>query len=248
MSELSLSFQTWPHPELHPLSLQPDEWHVWSIEHLDCIPGYTLSPSEEQHAARFVFDRDRRCFALTRTVLRHLLTAYTGQPANAHQLIAGPRLKPQLAHGDIHFNVSHSGNRSLLAFARRPLGVDIEWIQPVPEIEQIVVQNFAPGEQKRWANVAMDLRELAFFLCWTRKEAYVKALGDGLYLPLDSFEVALDPGESARFLTVPGWSLYDLSAPGYAAALTIEGTAHSHSEWHLDLTSTQLSFGPGSAR
>ena len=110
------------------------------------------------------------------------------------------------------------------------------------------MQNFAPGEQKRWANVPKDLRELAFFLGWTRKEAYVKALGDGLYLPLDSFEVALDPGEPARFLNVPDWSLYDLSAPEYAAALTIEGTAHSHREWHLDLASTQLASGPGAAR
>ncbi len=228
--------------------LQPDEWHVWEIEHLSGITDYDLSPEEREHAAQFAFDRDRHCFALTRTVLRQLLTAYTGQAPGSHLLVAGARLKPQLASGEIHFNVSHSRNRSLLAFAHQPLGVDIEWIRWIPEMEQIVMRNFAPGEQRRWASVPPDRREFTFFLCWTRKEAYVKALGEGLYMPLDSFEVSLDPGEPARLLTVADWSMYDLSVPGYAAALSIGGPEHSHRAWRLNLASTQLALGPDGAR
>jgi 4'-phosphopantetheinyl transferase len=191
-------------------------------------------PAEERVRARsFHFDQDRDAFATTRLVLRHLLAAYTGTAPEAVELKLGARKKPQLASGAVQFNVSHSAGMSLLAFAQDEVGVDVERIRAVPGMDEIMERNFAPGEQREWRELAETERERGFFLGWTRKEAYIKALGEGLYLPLASFDVSLAPDEPAIFRSLPEWSLYDFAIPGYAAALAIRGTGHAWRAWRL---------------
>jgi 4'-phosphopantetheinyl transferase len=145
----------------------------------------------------------------------------------------GDRGKPALAAGGIDFNVSHSGNMSLLAFARGPVGVDIEWIRPMTDMDALIRRHFGPEEQRQWARVAAGKRGPAFFSGWTRKEAYLKALGVGLSLPLENFEVTIDADEAPRFLNVSGWSLYHLEIAGYAAALAASSRFREIRAWHL---------------
>ena len=227
------------------LTLPPDDVHVWQVEHgdgllLEGLSREVLTPEERSRADRFRFARDRDAFLTTRIVLRQLLARYTGIAPQALGFVQGERGKPGLATGGIEFNVSHSGSVSLLAFAHRSVGVDVEWIRPVADMDAIVGRYFGPGECRQWAEVAVEERGRAFFSGWTRKEAYVKAVGEGLSLPLESFEVTIDANEAPRFLNVPGWSLYDLEIAGYAAALAVSGTFCEIRAWRLGFPITKL--------
>jgi 4'-phosphopantetheinyl transferase len=206
---------------------------VWRVEHQEGLSLKILAPDERSRADRFHFARDRNAFLTTRILLRQLLARYTGLAAEKLEFVVGDRGKPALAAGGIDFNVSHSGSMSVLAFARGPVGVDIEWIRPVTDMDAIVRRYFGPEEQKQWTKVAAEKRGPAFFSGWTRKEAYLKALGAGLSLPLESFEVTIDADEAPRFLNVPGWSLYDLEIAGYAAALAASSSFGGIRAWHL---------------
>jgi 4'-phosphopantetheinyl transferase len=116
------------------------------------------------------------------------------------------------------------------------VGIDLEYIRSDLAVEQIAERFFSRREIATLRALPIDLRTYAFFLCWTRKEAYIKARGEGLSLPLDQFDVSLIPGEPAALLNtqrdlyeVSRWSLQELTpAPGYAAALAVEGHG-----WHL---------------
>jgi 4'-phosphopantetheinyl transferase len=101
-------------------------------------------------------------------------------------------------------------------------------------MDAIVGRNFGPAERGQWARVSPELREQAFFRGWTRKEAYVKAIGSGLALPLERFDVSILPEEVPRLINVDGWSLYDLEVPGYAAALVVQGEAATVRAWYLE--------------
>jgi 4'-phosphopantetheinyl transferase len=206
---------------------------VWQVEHQGGLSLQILTPEERIRADRFRFARDRDAFLTTRIILRHLLARYTGIAAQALEFAAGERGKPRAADPKIEFNVSHSGSISLLAFACGAVGVDIELIRPVVDMEAIVSQNFGPRERSQWAGVSVEERERAFFTGWTRKEAYVKALGAGLSLPLGSFDVTITADVTPRFLNVPGWSLYDLDVSGYAAALAVSSTVSAIRAWRL---------------
>lgn len=157
-----------------------------------------------------------------------------------------PALHPALAQNDLHFNLSHSGELALFAFVRGPLvGIDIELIRSNIEYEQIAQRFFSPQEQHALRMLPATEMAVAFFRCWARKEAYIKARGQGLSIPLDQFSVSLRPGEPPRLLhhqndpqEAARWSLYDLT-PGedYAAALAVEGRHRQIRcwEWPPDL-------------
>ncbi|HKP10473.1 MAG TPA: 4'-phosphopantetheinyl transferase superfamily protein, partial [Blastocatellia bacterium] len=147
--------------------------------------------------------------------------------------------KPSLAgshSGDLRFNVSHSHELALFAFTwGRELGVDIEWIRPEVAGEQIAEQFFSRDEVATLRALPPGRQAEAFFNCWTRKEAYIKARGEGLSLPLHLFDVSLAPGEPAALLRAAmsdettRWTMTALApGAGYKAALVAEGR-----DWHL---------------
>ena len=132
--------------------------------------------------------------------------------------------------------MSHSEDVALIALSPDvPLGVDVEAIRPLPDLLDIASRNFTSAETEVIASAPPDERDLAFFLCWTRKEAFVKATGAGIFRqPLQSFAVSVDPGAGPVRLEIPGhdaeagrWRLVSLDAgPGYAAAVAAEGAFH----------------------
>lgn len=213
--------------------LPDDEVHVWLIQ----LPGdgnlpdglsRCLSTEESERAARFIFERDRARFIVAHTALREILAGYTGEEPAAIGLHTAEKGKPYLAdHSELRFNLSHSGCWALLAVARnREVGVDIECIRPDRSTEDIAERFFAPAEVRELKATPPDRRVQAFFACWSRKEAYIKARGEGLRIPLDSFEVSL--GETAVLRKAEDrerWSMCALGVPpGYAAALMVEGS------------------------
>jgi 4'-phosphopantetheinyl transferase len=218
------------------LLIPPSEVHVWRVP-LDS-PGAalellaaTLSLEERARAEKFFFDRDRNAYIAARGALRQLLARYLGRAPSELQFGYEPRGKPFLAGPSVaqplNFNVAHSRNIALLAFsAGPPVGVDVEFIRTDIASEEIAVRYFAPREVAELRALPPEQRPEAFFLGWTRKEAYVKALGDGLEIPLASFCVSLTPSLPATLESADSsrWTLRNLSpGPGYAGALVGEG-------------------------
>jgi len=223
------------------LRLGRDEVHVWRAT-LDESPSrvdgflHTLAADERTRAERFYFPRDRERFIVARGVLRAILGLYSNSAPEGVSFSDGSHGKPALAGESggaaIRFNVSHSHGVALYAVTRvREVGIDVECIRSDLKVEQIAERFFSHHEITTLRALPTHLRESAFFRCWTRKEAYIKATGKGLSLPLDQFAVSLAPGEPAALLSTQGdpheaqrWSLLELTpAPGYAAALAVEG-------------------------
>jgi 4'-phosphopantetheinyl transferase len=231
------------------LSLSRDEIHVWRAS-LDLnrprAQGleHTLTPDEVGRAKRYRFPKDRERFIVARGLLRAILGRYLNTAPAQLRFCYGPSGKPAVAAqsggNGIHFNLSHSHNLALYAVARnRRVGIDLEHIHPIPEISGVVEQFFSSQEKAVFRALAPDKQLAAFFRCWTRKEAYIKARGQGLALALDQFDVSIAPGKPARLLKVSGdrreashWSLCELlPAYGYVAALAVEGHGWSLSCW-----------------
>jgi 4'-phosphopantetheinyl transferase len=196
----------------------------------------TLSPDEVERAERFRFERHRRRFVVGRGVLRALLGRYLGVEPARISFGYGARGKPHLSGAlsgtGVRFNLAHSHEMALYVVTRgRDVGIDLEHVRPMPDAEDIGARFFSPHEHEILCALPPGQRLGAFFDCWTRKEAYIKATGDGLARPLDEFDVSLAPGEPARLLRVAEdpaevdrWSLQALSPDaGYAAALVVEG-------------------------
>jgi 4'-phosphopantetheinyl transferase len=218
--------------------LERGEIHVWRTdlnEQSDGLQSFlrVLNETERTRAERFHFKKDRDRFVIARGILRMILGRYLYVEPERLQICYGPHGKPALA--DVHnkdrlyFNVSHSHSLTLYAMAReRELGIDVEYVRQGLAIESIARQVCSPGEIEKLLKLPPNQRNQAFFNCWTRKEAYVKAVGKGLAFPLDQLEVSFAPNESAALLResgkiVSGWSLRDLSpGPGYVAAIAIE--------------------------
>ena len=196
-----------------------------------------LSPDERERSDRFLIEHARRRFTIARAHLRRLLAGYLAVPPGELVFTYGPRGKPRLEGARLRFNVSHSRERALFAFTLdREIGVDLEKERAVPDALAIAEHMFARAERERLAAVPAADRAAAFLRCWTRKEAFVKATGDGLGTPLDAFEVTFASAhEPARFESVEGraeatqpFRLADL-APGHGwhAALCSEGPCES---------------------
>ena len=194
-----------------------------------------LSDIERKRAGSFVFDRDRIRFIVARARLRQLLAARLGiRPAEV-ELTYGENGKPALsryfAGSDLHFNLSHSNDVAAFAFASgRMVGIDVEAIRAMEDAEAIAARFFSQFENKAYLRLRPADKQLGFFNCWTRKEAFVKGLGAGLSYPLDHFDVSLAPDEPAAILRVEdksgnecGWRL-DAFCPaeGYVAAVVVQ--------------------------
>lgn len=230
-------------------SLPPTEIHVWQIRlsrNQQQIPTIcsSLSPDEIERAHRFYFKRDQYTFIVSRAATRKILGAYLHAPPGELLFSYGAKGKPELAGGynraGIKFNVSHSGGFALLAVARGLcLGVDIEIVNEEFAREGIAEEFFSPNEIVALRTTALDARVQTFFSLWTRKEAYIKALGTGLSVPLNSFDVSSQLGARPDELGTrvspnhgKRWTLYDLIAPpGYRAALVAEGRTHLLRQW-----------------
>lgn len=224
----------WSHPPSS-LSLSSEEVHVWRTrldQPAELQENYlrTLAEDERVRANRFHFEQHRRHFVVARGFLRVLLARYLDTTPPAVRFAYGPYGKPLLAgESSLRFNASHSGEWAVYAFVQdHEVGIDVEQIKKDFETEGIAERFFSAGEVQTLNALAEAEKPAAFFRCWTRKEAYIKAIGSGLSHPLDSFDVTLAPGEPAALSRVEElWTLFDLDvAPGYAAALAVAGRGH----------------------
>lgn len=190
-----------------------------------------LSVAERRRADRFVLDRDRRRFIGRRAHLRQLLGKRLDVPPASVELAYGARGKPALAPrftgSALRFNLSHCGDLAVFAFSSRTdIGIDVEAIRIVEEADGIAAASFSRRELDMYRGLPARDKHLGFLNCWTRKEAFVKAIGTGLSHPLDSFDVSMAPGEPPRILRVGntdgdcGWRIGSFfPAPGFVAAI-----------------------------
>jgi 4'-phosphopantetheinyl transferase len=228
-------------PQLH-----CEEVHVWRAElarppvEVEALKGL-LSEDELRRAGRFHFQHDRSNFIIARGTLREILSLYAGRPPKLLQFGYNAFGKPELIGAPcetrVRFNLSHAGGLALYAVAAgREVGVDIEVMREGVPCEELASSFFSRREAAALSALPVGDRTHAFFECWARKEAYIKARGVGLSLPLDSFEVAVVPGKPAALLATQEGereaarlSLHDLAVhPGYAAAVAVEDDG-----WHL---------------
>ena len=197
-----------------------------------------LAANEVARADRFRYDNLRRSFVISRGALRVLLGRYLAKPPEDVHLRYGVKGKPSVDAGvPIQFNASHSSAVALFAFALGcEIGVDVERIRPLRYIREIASRFFCAEEAAELLSLPVCQRERGFFLCWTRKEAYVKAVGEGLSTPFDGFRVTLRPGETPRFVHLGqeeaprAWALHDIeveSTSRYAAALAYRDVPRS---------------------
>jgi 4'-phosphopantetheinyl transferase len=231
------------------LALRAAEVHIWRVD-LAQDDGVIarcrqlLPPDEIARADRFHFSRDRRRFAVSHAMVRDVLGKYLSLKSQELRFVEGPKGKPDL-HPELNtlglkFNLSHSGEFALLGVAAGLImGIDVEEVRPDFGTQEIAERFFSMSEVETLRALPEHQKTEAFFYCWTRKEAYIKAQGEGLSLPLDSFDVAFAPGVTPALLRVAEdpkevsrWSLYDIRpGPGYKAALMIEGQHHDLRYW-----------------
>ncbi len=219
--------------------------HVWSFG-LDLPPADAarteawLSPDERTRKAAFHFAADRAHFAAAHGRMRELLAGYLGGDPSAIRFATGSHGKPHLAGssgtGDLRFSLSHSHGRALLAVTRGvEIGVDLERIRPEVDAAGIVASQFSPAERVAWQALPEARRQTAFFHAWVCKEAYVKALGEGLSREPARYTVELDPDAAGRLLAdeiapaaAATWRIERLLAPtGYTAAIAYPGPGRS---------------------
>ncbi len=222
-----------------PLTLNGGEVHIWCVT-FDQLSFQTksltklLSVEERTRAKRFYFKKDRRRFIIRHAILRLLLGNYLCLDPKRLLFFYGKNGKPMLAgkHGKptIFFNMSCSVDLALYGFNRdSAIGVDTEFVRDISEMDQVAERFFSKRENRELRALSGGQEKTAFFNCWTRKEAFIKATGDGLSQPLDSFDVSLTPGERARLLEIKGdskeaskWSLHSLTlAPNYTSAFAV---------------------------
>lgn len=223
------------------LILSRNEVHVWCAS-LDQEKSQfqqlakTLSPDEHLRANRFRLEQHRQRFIVGRGVLRTILSQYLNVEPSQIQFCYGQYGKPALVSASfskmLNFNLSHSGGMALYAFTRdRQIGIDIETVRPFSEVEQIAERFFSNREYQELCKFPSSQQHTAFFRYWTLKEAYVKATGLGLSLPLNQFEVSVTPGGGITLLKTPTdsqeasyWSLKEINVgDGYAGAIAVKG-------------------------
>lgn len=225
------------------LQLAPGEVHVWRAFLEIAEPEFhriasALSADEHSRAERFRFPADRRAFLVSRAVLRSILGRYLGESPAKVSFVCSEQGKPALTEAGtqwLRFNASHSHGLGLYAVAReREVGVDVERMQPELATWQVAAEFLAQSEIRALGQVGDEQWARAFFACWTRKEAYLKARGSGLAAPLNSFAVPVDPAFDGAVTLENGtgvWSLQSLDAGDcYAAACAAQG-----SDWRMCL-------------
>jgi len=238
----------WPSPPTHP-ALAGDEIHVWCagldkpVSDLHAFAGL-LSESERKRADRFLLDRDRHRFIVRHGLLRMILGRYLNMDPAHLAFTYESRGKPMVCLPDdtppFQFNLSHSNGLALIGATRQAaLGVDVEQVRFVPEADQIAAKFFSPQESAVLNAIPEEQKMEAFFNCWTRKEAYLKATGEGIADALPRIEVSLTPGQPARLSKINGnaftaslWRLSGLApAPGFVGALAIKADTRRLACW-----------------
>jgi 4'-phosphopantetheinyl transferase len=229
-------------------ALASDQIHVWRVplhQNPDRIPELKaiLSFEERARADRFHFEKDRRQFIEARAALRQLLSQYLGVAPADLGFSFGPQGKPALApevsNTDLRFNLSRRDGLALVAVALgREIGVDVELVRPDLELFEMAEVSFSESELATLKSLPENLRVAGFYNCWTRKEAFIKAIGEGVSFPLKQFDVSLIPGAPAKLLavridqspsdriaTADSWIVHEVPVPdGYVAALAFEGS------------------------
>jgi 4'-phosphopantetheinyl transferase len=231
-------------PNLEQFEFEDQDIHVWRA-YLDGEGlglhrfEETLAPDEKARANRFVFRQDRNRYVAARGLLRELLGRYLDRSPAAikfdYTTKGKPSLDAALNERSIQFNVSHSRGLALLAFGLgRNLGIDVEFIRHEFPADEIAQRYFSPKEVMELRTLPPSLQAEGFYLCWTRKEAYIKATGEGLHVPLESFNVSLTPGRPVRLESPDSgrWSMRSLYPdPLYAGALVAEGQHLRLRQW-----------------
>jgi 4'-phosphopantetheinyl transferase len=230
-----------------------DEIHVW-LASLDISSqllgelGSTLSADEIARAKRFYFQHDRRRFVSRRGILRAILAKYLETKPSALRFVSNefgkPRVEDSQEACNVSFNLSHSGELVLIAVAiDRDVGVDVEFIDNSVPYEEIASRFFSVNEIAALGALPQSLRPARFFNCWARKEAYIKARGRGLSIPLDSFDVWPIKGETATSVSIEkstdtsNWKIENLKIDSrYAAAVAAAGQDWKVAQWN---------WGPG---
>jgi 4'-phosphopantetheinyl transferase len=224
------------------ISLDVPEADILQMSHL-------LSPDEIARANRFVFPNYRAHFIAARAQLRMILSRYLNQSPADLMFDYNEYGKPAIAtpRSDLQFNISHSHELGLVALTReRLIGVDIERMRSDIDYAQISRQFFAPSEVQKLSDLPIEMQLEAFYACWTRKEAFIKARGLGLTIPLDQFEVSFTPSAPARLLysgsnpiAERDWSIFELKpGTGYTAALAVQDSDWEIQCWQWNLGRT----------
>jgi 4'-phosphopantetheinyl transferase len=239
---------SWPEPP-GALSLGSGEVHLWcaSLEPAESEVAPlrdVLSEDECRRAADFLSGPLRNRFIVGRARLRLILARYLAVAPRAIRFQYCDLGKPVLAApwngGGLSFNLAHSRALAVYAVAAdRDVGVDIEGIRPLTNMTRLIERWFAPEEIEQWRQLPLELRTLGFFSGWTRKEAWLKAVGSGLSFPLDQIVVSLTPEGPARIVSIRGdaraadawWMDGNSPAPGYVAAVAVRGEPVSVSRW-----------------
>lgn len=213
----------------------PDECHVWTID-LDRPPlpaaalAALLTPDEQARAARYRVGAVREQFTLARGVVRRLLGGYLRVAPERVPIVAAASGKPFLDGCDLHFNLTHTTGLAVVAVARVRVGVDAEKRRAIPDADGLVKRFFSPAEREAYHALPAGVRPDAFYRGWVCKEAVIKAAGATMHA-LDGFDVELDPARPPAVLAARhaqllgcGWAVADwCPAPGYAAAVAVEG-------------------------
>jgi len=217
--------------------------HVWRVPLDDAAGAWAMRPllsaAERAQADRYHAEIHRVRYAVAHGWLRRILARYAGGPPASLAFGAGPNGKPFLAdpaHAALHFNLAHSGALGLVAVSRAPVGVDVEAWDRTVEYLDLAEHFFSPSERVALGALAHDLVALGagFFAAWSRKEAYLKATGDGITRGLHHFDVTLGPDEPAALLAdrldaaaTRRWAMTALDVgPGYSAALVAQAPLH----------------------
>ncbi len=237
---MATSHNQWNIPPIH-LRLLENEVHIWQAPlevPVAIIQQFRrlLATEEVAKAERFYFEKDHNQYIVAHGLLRTLLGRYLNTDPRQLCFCSNAYGKPSLqspSHGaTLHFNLSHSAGLALYAFAySRQIGIDVEYKRADVQYEELAKYTFSPYENEVLRTLPANLKFDAFFNCWTRKEAYIKARGKGLSIPLDLFDVSLKPGEPAVLLQsredaqeITRWSFQELTPrTGYAGALAVEG-------------------------
>jgi 4'-phosphopantetheinyl transferase len=221
-----------------PPGFHAGEIHIWTMptwaaESLVAQLERVLSRDELERASRFRFPHLTSAYVITHGVLRLVLAPYLDQDPAGISFDYGVRGKPAVSKNpQLEFNLTHSDGMAAVAVTTGcPLGIDLEHLRPILDIEEIASRYFCPEEAAEILPLPPRERESAFFRCWTRKEAYIKAIGDGLSCPLDSFQVTVQADTPAGLVHIAhdrgaaaGWTLHDLPlAPDSIAALAYPG-------------------------
>lgn len=215
--------------------------HVWRIPLHDGAASAEvrplLSPDERERADRFFTDDLRNRYTLAHGWLRRILSSYARDHASALRFDVAPMGKPALVGRDVEFNLSHSGDIALVAVSvDGAVGVDVERWKEKVEYRRIAERFFSAHERRMLRDLEADAIQVAagFYAAWTRKEAYLKARGDGISRGLHHFDVTLAQGEDARLIAdrldegaPTRWAMAELDVgEGYSGAIVAEAPLH----------------------